>query len=128
MANEQNLVSLADRATEEQREIARKGGIASGKTRRRRMALRELTSILLNAKAPLSDEQVAYFTGLGLDVNDVTVQMQMVQAQIGKAVEGDTKAFEVLRDTSGEKPTDKVDMSHAFIGDLDIVLDGEDGD
>lgn len=27
MANEQNLVSLADRATEEQREIARKGGI-----------------------------------------------------------------------------------------------------
>lgn len=34
-----NLVSLADRTTEEQREIARKGGIASGEARRRKKTL-----------------------------------------------------------------------------------------
>ena len=32
LANTENLVSLADRTTEEQREIARMGGIASGKS------------------------------------------------------------------------------------------------
>ena len=32
--NKQNLISLKDRTTEEQREIARKGGIASGIARR----------------------------------------------------------------------------------------------
>jgi len=36
--------------------------------------------------------------------------------------------LECLRDTAGEKPTDKLDMLHAFIGDFDIVLDGEDED
>ena len=45
-----------------------------------------------------------------------------------KAMKGDMKAFEVLRDTSGEKPTDKVDMSHAFAGDFEIVLGVEDED
>ena len=32
-------------------------------------------------------------------------------AQVNKALEGDTRAFEALRDTSGEKPTDKVEAS-----------------
>lgn len=34
-----------------------------------------------------------------------------VAAQIKRALEGDTRAFEALRDTSGEKPTDKVEAS-----------------
>ena len=34
MAGAENLVSLADRTTEEQREIARKGGIASQRAQR----------------------------------------------------------------------------------------------
>lgn len=46
MANEQNLISLADRTTEEQRAIARLGGKASGEARRAKktiaQALREV--------------------------------------------------------------------------------------
>lgn len=40
MANEHNLVSLADRPKEERIEIARKGGIASGVERRRKRDLK----------------------------------------------------------------------------------------
>lgn len=38
------------------------------------------------------------------------------------------KYWELIRDTIGEKPTDKVDMSHAFAGDFEIVLGIEDED
>ena len=39
VAKEDNLVSLADRTTEEQREIARLGGIASGEARRKKATM-----------------------------------------------------------------------------------------
>ena len=41
MANNQNLISLADRTTEEKREIAIKGGIASGIARREKATLKK---------------------------------------------------------------------------------------
>jgi hypothetical protein len=40
MANDENLVSLADRTTSEKREIAIKGGLASGEARRKRKSLK----------------------------------------------------------------------------------------
>ena len=43
----ENLISLADRATEEQREIAKKGGKASGAARRRKRDMRELMKLML---------------------------------------------------------------------------------
>ena len=46
MANEHNLVSLADRPKEERIEIARKGGIASGVERRRKRDLRIRINVL----------------------------------------------------------------------------------
>lgn len=48
--NIDNLVSLADRTTEEQREIATKGGIASGEARRRKRDMRELMKLMLEEK------------------------------------------------------------------------------
>ena len=51
----------------------------------------------------------------------------MAESAIANAMKN-PKFWELIRDTIGEKPVDKVDMSHAFVGDFDIVLDGEDGD
>ena len=50
MAKEDNLVSLADRTTEEQRKIARMGGKASGKTRRRNATMRKTLEMMLKQK------------------------------------------------------------------------------
>ena len=47
--NQDNLISLADRTKEEQREIARKGGIASGESRRKRKTLKEELIMLLES-------------------------------------------------------------------------------
>ena len=48
--NEDNLVSLADRTTEEQREIARMGGIASGEARREKATMKKTLEMLLDSK------------------------------------------------------------------------------
>lgn len=40
----------------------------------------------------------------------LTVEQAMLMAQIQKAVRGDTAAFIAIRDTSGNKPTDTVNM------------------
>ncbi len=86
--NEDNLISLADRTTEEQREIARKGGIASGKARRERKTLKEELLLLLSTND-----------------NNNKISLAILQ----KALNGDIQAFTTIRDTIGEKPVDKVE-------------------
>lgn len=44
----ENLISLADRTTEERREIAQKAGKASGKARREKADMRKLMSMMLD--------------------------------------------------------------------------------
>ena len=111
MANTENLVSLADRTTEEQRAIASAGGKASGEARRKRKTLKEELLLMLSE---------------GETQKSVTI------ALIEKAMSGDTKAFEVIRDTIGEKPADKVetkqtvlDMSKFSTEELKAMLDDD---
>jgi hypothetical protein len=88
MANEQNLKPQNTRTKSEQREIARLGGKASGKARRENKLLKDAI----------------------LDRMGETDWDEMVDALIGRAKETD-KAFEILRDTIGQKPSEKVDLS-----------------
>lgn len=72
----------------EQAEIARRGGIKSGETRRRNKLLRE--DIMKRMKVR--------------DYNE------MIDNLIERA-KYDNKAFETLRDTIGQKPTEKIDAT-----------------
>lgn len=85
--NEENLIPFTERTKEEQREIARQGGIASGKARRERKTLKEELLLLLEKG---------------------DTQEKISLAMIQEALDGNTKAFEVIRDTIGEKPEDKL--------------------
>lgn len=85
----ENLIPFNELTKEEHRELAVKGGKASVKSRRERKTLRE--ELLLLLEQGETQEKVSI-------------------ALIQKALTGDTKAFEVLRDTVGEKPTDKVEV------------------
>ena len=97
MANSENLKPA--RTKSEAREKGKKGGIKSGEKRRERKKLRELLEIALQLQNKETGEQ-----------NDFAI----IAALIKKAVNGDTKAFELIRDTIGEKPTDKQEI----IGDI----------
>ena len=50
MANEKNLISLADRTTSEKREIAIKGGKASGEVRKQKATMKKTLEMLLEEK------------------------------------------------------------------------------
>lgn len=104
MANEENLVDLRTRTTEEQREIARKGGIASGKVRAERKKFKE---DLITALEAIKDGK--------------TVQTLGIEAIIDKFISGDMQAFTIVRDTIGEKPTDKVETEVVSTIKVDVV-------
>ena len=90
----ENLISLADRTKEEQRAIARAGGIASGEARRKRKQMREEMQILL-------DEEITTASG-----NKVTKRAAMAEKMLREAVQkGNIKAAKLVADWSGEAPT-----------------------
>lgn len=97
MANEQNLRPCEYKLSQEE---AKKGGIASGKARRERKLMREaLTEIL-------SREYIEKDTGEKVD----GTTLLMVKA-FKNALNGDMRAIEFVRDTLGEKPTERVEIN-----------------
>lgn len=98
--NPQNLIPTNKRSKEEVRKNAAKGGRKSGETRRARKTLREELLAMLA-------------TG--------NTQNQMTLALLDKALSGDTKAYEVVRDTIGEKPVEKVMVAEVDQSVIDEV-------
>ena len=90
-------------SSEEARELGRRGGIASGAARRRRKALREAADIFLALPLPDKDE-VKRLRKLGLDRDDIDVQMGIVARLAQMAMLGDTKAAKLLFDIVGPEP------------------------
>ena len=104
MANEQNLIPNSERTPSELREMARNGGLASGEARRKRKTLKEELLLMLS---------------------EGDTQQSVTLALIEKAMSGDTKAFEIIRDTIGEKPVDKVmiaDVEPSVIAEVEAMV------
>lgn len=110
MANEQNLKTPS---AAEARERGSKGGIASGESRRRKKAMKETLEALLSmqlktGKAADIDKIQSLATLKGKNIN---VQEAIMFAQIQKALKGDTRAAEFVRDASGNKLADNVNLN-----------------
>lgn len=103
MANESNLKPLNTRAKEVQREIQSKGGKARAKK--------------INDRKTLKEELITL-------LSQGDTQSKLSLSLIQKALTGDTKAFEVIRDTVGEKPVTEVKGS--IDTDVTINIDIED--
>lgn len=105
------------KAGEKQAEIARKGGIASGEAKRKKKLLKECFDALLEQDYKGKDGQIAS----GAE----TLAMTVFQ----KAQRGDLKAFELVRDTAGQKPIDKVmlaEVDQNTIDEVEAMVLGED--
>lgn len=89
MANEQNLRVPSSK---EARELGRKGGIASGKARRRKADLKRAFNTIL--KADVANENISkQLEALGFEAtNEMALAMVMMQ----KAMKGNVKAFEQI--------------------------------
>ena len=119
MANEQNL-KPRQLSNEEATEMGRKGGKASVQKRRERKALKEQLEILLNL--PLkNDELKSKLASLGVKDEEMNNQMAMTIAIYQQAMKGNTKAYEIIRDTVGEKPIERQEVKNV---DTDWFIDG----
>lgn len=113
MANEQNLIPFtSEQSREEAKKNGRKGGKASGEARRRERTLKETLEKLLSL--PIRDEQTKDFIrALGFNDEELDNKTAINVAMYQEALKGNVKAYELIRDTMGEKPTDKLSIEEA---------------
>lgn len=83
------------RSKDEAKERGKKGGIASGEARRKKKTIRETLEMMLSGKMP----------------DGATRQDAIVVALMEKALSGDVRAFEAIRDSIGEKPSEKMNIA-----------------
>lgn len=97
MANEKNLIPFNERTESEQREIAQKGGIASGKSRRKSKNTAELINkILSSPMSEKSKEDIAQFTD-GLEDEELTNNALLAAGLVRSAANGNMYAFDKVQ-------------------------------
>ena len=109
---EQNLIPQNRRTKDEQREIARLGGLASGRKRLAKKRGRELVQAMLDAKEqdPIVIDEVA--RSFGLDPEQVKKEVAMHGRQIDKAIrKADTKAYNAVNKVAGNLEPDHADTA-----------------
>lgn len=105
--NPQNLRTLSP---EEARKQGSKGGKASAKARRERKEMRDTFRNILDMPLKPGDlEEITTFQGA--NKLNVTVGEAIALVMASKAVKGDVKAAEFVRDTSGQRPTSSVQVT-----------------
>lgn len=111
MANEQNLIPQAHVLSVEEQS---KGGKASVAKRREQKALKDTLEELL--AMPLKDGKSADIDKIksiaGIKGKNITMQEAIMVAMLNKALKGDVKAAEYVRDTIGQKPDSKMNIEH----------------
>lgn len=98
-----NLVPLPQRTKEEQREIARKGGIKSGQTRRRQKEAKQILNYI--DRQPVPAEQAPTY-GEILKIDDPTFRDAIFATIYLKCLAGDMRAVELYLKLKGEMPKD----------------------
>ena len=103
------------KAGKQQAEIARKGAIASTAVRREKRTMREIAEIILSKNVTTSD-------------GVVTGKYAVLAKVIDKALKGDLQAAAFIRDTIGEKPTEKTQTELTLTQALVEFVDGKSDD
>ena len=105
----------------EQREFARKGGLASAAARRKKKNLQDMLGALLSS--PATPEMKEKAASLGINVDNLeegaTLYDALCVAMLEKALTGDGYAFQLIRDSAGDKPKDQAELSVGIMTDKD---------
>ena len=110
MPNERNLIPMEQRTLEEAREMGRKGGRASGVSRRRKKSLREAADLYLSL--PVADRRTwNKISREGVGPEDIDNQMAMVVGLTQRAIRGDAKAAKIIVDLIGGQTAGRDDMA-----------------
>lgn len=121
MPNEKNLMPIqevnSNRTREQHSEDSRKGGVASGVSRRRKRSLKEAADLYLSL--PVSDRKMwNKISRRGVDPDDIDNQMAMIIGLTMAATAGDAKAAKIIVDLLGEDSHSEEAAVHPLVSDL----------
>ena len=110
---EEDLITMAERTKEEQKRIATKGGIASGKARREKKEHKKTIAcaleLILNAKIP---DSMAKKMQAQTGVSEIDYRTALAYSVISTAIKkGDANALRTIADYTGEKPADNLNIN-----------------
>lgn len=96
--------------SEQARENGSKGGKKRAENARKRKAMKEQLEVFL--QLPFQNlEAKEKMIELGINPNDIDNQMAITVALCQRAIKGDTRAIEMIRDMVDGKPVDNVNLS-----------------
>lgn len=125
MAGTENLKFI--QSTEEAQEKGRAGGIASGKARRRKRAMREAADLFLSL--PVTDRRkLKKLKAKELDENEIDQQMAMIAGLVEAAQNGDAACANVIVKLLGEAlpgtdSTDELEKAAEILGGVESVIE-----
>lgn len=125
MAGTENLKFI--KSTEEAREKGRAGGIASGKARRRKRAMREAADLFLSL--PVTDRRkLKKLKAKELDKDDIDQQMAMIAGLVEAAQNGDAACANVIVKLLGEAlpvadGADELEKAAKILGGVESVIE-----
>ena len=125
MANDgiENLIPMNELTEDKQREIARKGGIASGKARREKRDRKQMASDLLDLTMHGAgvDKIKKFFNINGVELN--AYQVTVLSCLMKAMQKGDANALEKLLKIAGEQFTELLDVSVGKSEKLADIMD-----
>ena len=107
-----NLKSFGTATTPEEKawemEVRRKGQLAQAEKRHRKKALNDILDAILAMKCDTSA-----LTELAAEKGEsITLYEAIALSQIKRAIDGDTKAATFVRDSAGDKPLDRSEVTN----------------
>ena len=112
MAREQSKAQIEARnrnaiTKDDASEKGKIGAKKSLETRRKKKKLKEALTALM--QLPVSERNKQSMRALGIDDKDMNNQMLVAVAAFQKAIKGDVRAMEFIRDMTGQQPVTKLD-------------------
>lgn len=115
MSNAENLIPFNERTEDEHRAIATKGGIKSGESRRQKKAFKELFENILSENGGIvNNEQVSKKEMVAMRAISILTSSETKDGDF-------LRAFEIVRNTIGEKPVEKIQVAEVSQDIIDEV-------
>lgn len=116
----ENLIKAENLTSEQLRERARKGGLASVEAKRRKKTMREALELLMY-KTELPEQTKQMLKAEGVNEDDFNHQMVITRSLIAKAESGDVQAYNAICAMIGEKPAEKMELAGGMQNELKVT-------
>ena len=131
MANDENLIPINSRTTNEAREISSKGGKKSGESRRRKRDMRKKMQMILSL-VPQNCDDYNLVSEMGVDISEIDNEMVMLAGLFNQAKSGNIQAVKEIRNIIGDDiPSAELELKEQALkkadnsnGQLDKLIEG----